>query len=289
MTSEGGELEPWPDDIWETAPARIRPAGRPGRARLRTLALVAAAAMVLVAVVVGGWWLVGNRGNAGPTTAAEAPGSVPSRDEAAPRSPITQVPATQAPATQVEPQEAVQPQAPPNEPVDVDAARSQLTTLTVAEPVDDGRYDRELFPHWSTMAAGGCNTRCVALRRQRVAEPSSGAGGWWSVYDQKFFSDAASVEVDHVVSLKEAWISGAAVWDDNKRELFANDLDGELLVVGAEINQKKSDEDVAEWQPPARSAWCVLAARVVKTKAKWSLTVDLAEKSKLVEMLSTCR
>ena len=33
-----------------------------------------------------------------------------------------------------------------------------LSSLSVAEPVDDGNYDRDLFPTWKTIE-GNCNAR----------------------------------------------------------------------------------------------------------------------------------
>ena len=178
---------------------------------------------------------------------------------------------------------------PPEQPVvDVVAAREQLSSLEVALPLDDETYERSEFRHWIDPDGDGCDTRCVVLRRQAVPVEGGTRSGWWSSYDRRVFTNDDEIEVDHVVSLKEAWISGASAWDDAKREVFANDLDGELLAVSADSNGKKSGSDVAEWRPKFRSAWCDLAARVVKTKSKWGLTVDPSEKSRLAEMLGTC-
>lgn len=40
------------------------------------------------------------------------------------------------------------------------AAKTQLASLTVSTQVDDGNYDRDLFPTWDTIE-GTCNTRYV--------------------------------------------------------------------------------------------------------------------------------
>lgn len=39
-------------------------------------------------------------------------------------------------------------------------AKTQLAALTVATQVDDGNYERDLFPTWDTIE-GTCNTRYV--------------------------------------------------------------------------------------------------------------------------------
>lgn len=37
-------------------------------------------------------------------------------------------------------------------------AKTQLAALTVKAAYDDGKYNRDLFPHWGTVS-GTCNTR----------------------------------------------------------------------------------------------------------------------------------
>ena len=56
-------------------------------------------------------------------------------------------------------------------------------------------------------------TRCTVL-----------AGQWVGPYDGVTTSDPAAVDVDHVVSLKEAWDSGAWSWSASQLSAFANDL-----------------------------------------------------------------
>ena len=50
------------------------------------------------------------------------------------------------------------------------------------------------------------------------------SGQWFSAYDGQTVTNAADVEIDHVVALKEAWDSGAFAWDDARRAAYGNDL-----------------------------------------------------------------
>jgi hypothetical protein len=50
------------------------------------------------------------------------------------------------------------------------------------------------------------------------------AGSWRSHYDGVVVERSQELEVDHLVSLKEAWDSGAWSWTRDQRSAFANDL-----------------------------------------------------------------
>ena len=69
------------------------------------------------------------------------------------------------------------------------------------------------------------------------------SGRWYSAYDGQTVTNAADIEIDHVVALKEAWDSGAFAWDDARRAAYGNDLTDPrtLVAVTASSNQAKSD------------------------------------------------
>jgi hypothetical protein len=92
-------------------------------------------------------------------------------------------------------------------------ARTYLAALTVAAWTHTTTYDRDLFPHWSPVS-GTCNTRESVLKRDgrgvvvtSACAPTSGS--WPSPYDGATWSAPSDVDIDHVVPLKNAWISGA--------------------------------------------------------------------------------
>ena len=61
-----------------------------------------------------------------------------------------------------------------------------------------------------------------------------------------------------MVSLKEAWDSGAWAWNDQQRANFANDLGDRraLRAVTAASNQQKGDKDPSNWLPTDQSSVC---------------------------------
>lgn len=171
-----------------------------------------------------------------------------------------------------------------------------LASLPVAAEGSRAGYDRDLFDHWDDTNGSGCDARQDTLFAQVIGFPQVDLfdrcviveGDWYSVYDGVTHSGSPSeLDVDHVVALAEAWDSGAAAWSPTLRRTFANDSTN-LIAVTASSNRSKSDRDVAEWTPPARSSWCLTASITVAVKARYSLTVDPAERDALERMIGTC-
>jgi hypothetical protein len=172
-------------------------------------------------------------------------------------------------------------------------ARSELATLTVAAPGSGTGYSRDLFPHWH-IVSGACDTRETVLKRDgtSVVTNSSCAatsGRWFSPYDGATWTAASDVDIDHVVPLKNAWISGASGWTTAKRESFANDLTHpQLIAVTDNVNQAKGDKSPDAWKPPLTSYYCTYARMWTHVKYVWALRITSAEKSALTSMLNTC-
>lgn len=113
------------------------------------------------------------------------------------------------------------------EPVDAATAIQYLSSIQVAEESNVPAYDRDLFKHWITIS-GKCDTRETVLKRDGTGVVTSAAcaatsGSWYSDYDGKTWTASASVDIDHLVPLKEAWVSGAKDWTNDRREQFANE------------------------------------------------------------------
>jgi len=176
---------------------------------------------------------------------------------------------------------------------DAETARTELAGLTVAPDGSMDGYDRDLFPHWSTVE-DSCNTRETVLQRDgdgvevgTDCQPTSGS--WYSPYDGDTWSAAADVDIDHMVPLAAAWRTGAADWTTDEREAFANDLSSpQLWAVTDNVNQSKGDKTPDEWQPPLTSHHCEYARAYTHVKYVYDLTVNDAEQAALGEMLTTC-
>jgi hypothetical protein len=172
-------------------------------------------------------------------------------------------------------------------------ARTELAGLTVAAWTHTTTYDRDLFPTWDIIS-GTCDTRETVLKRDGTSVVVSSAcaatsGTWKSPYDGATWTASSDVDIDHMVTLKNAWISGAWAWTTSKRESFANDLsDPQLWAVTDNVNESKGDKSPDSWKPPLASFYCIYSRAWVKVKFVWKLTVTSAEKAALTSMLGTC-
>ena len=170
-----------------------------------------------------------------------------------------------------------------------------LGLLVVAEEVPAG-YDRDLFRHWIDEDGDGCSARAEVLIAEAQERPSIGdrcalvGGRWWSLYDERTFTNASEIDIDHVVALKEAWDSGAHAWSAARRQAFANELrvPWALIAVSASSNRSKADKDPAQWLPPAAAARCPYLAAWMAVKVRFALTIDTAERNALRELVIGC-
>jgi hypothetical protein len=163
-------------------------------------------------------------------------------------------------------------------------------------PEDRTGYQRSLFVHWIDADGDGCDTRHEVLIAEAIVKPAVGSrcaltgGRWLSLYDGLTFTDPARLQIDHVVALAEAWDSGASAWTPGRRKAYANDLDVAfaLIAVSATTNQSKSDEDPADWLPPAPAAECAFVGDWIAVKVRWDLAVDLRERDALADDIARC-
>ena len=158
-------------------------------------------------------------------------------------------------------------------------------------------YDRSLFRHWVDADGDGCDSRREVLIAEAVIAPLIGSGcalsggSWTSLYDGLTGSgDGGTFDIDHLVPLKEAWISGAYRWSAARREAFANDLGASfsLIAVSASSNRSKSDRDPASWLPTATGYRCRYITDWIAVKLRWSLTVDFDEYAVLRDYVDRC-
>ena len=155
-------------------------------------------------------------------------------------------------------------------------------------------YDRTLFKHWIDADKNGCDTRAEVLIAEARVKPKKAAkckltgGKWLSSYDGISYTDASKLDVDHLVPLAEAWRSGAWAWTDQQRMEYANDLEDEwaLNAVTASVNRSKGDKDIASWLP--KKNVCAYLAGWVTIKARFEMTVDIAEAKIINKYYSSC-
>lgn len=186
-----------------------------------------------------------------------------------------------------------------------DQARTMLAGLPVKGWDRNTDFSRARFgERWSDdvdveFGHNGCNTRDDILRRdldELVVRPGTcyaQSGVLLDPYTGATIPFARGpdtsdvVQIDHVVSLSDAWYKGARAWDDQRRRDFANDPRN-LLAVGGKANFDKAFRDATSWLPPNAAFRCEFAARQVDVKAAYGLWVSAKEKQALTDVLEAC-
>ena len=173
-----------------------------------------------------------------------------------------------------------------------------LNNLEVKGRAPKTGYARSQFPHWSDPDRNGCDARNDTLKRDLTNITYKAgtrdckviAGQLLDPFSGKVITFSATkvvIDIDHVVALSNAWQTGAAYFDKNKRSQIANDPLN-LLAVDSKLNRQKRDGDAATWLPPSKSFRCEYVARQVAVKAKYGLWVTKPEKVAINKILSTC-
>ncbi|MBU3645963.1 MAG: HNH endonuclease [Candidatus Nanopelagicaceae bacterium] len=163
-------------------------------------------------------------------------------------------------------------------------------------------YSRSAFgPQWSDIDRNGCDTRNDILKRDLtdivfraktrdcVVETGKLLDPFSNTVIEFVRGERTSmlVQIDHVVSLSNAWQTGIFKAHLKTRTEFANDPLN-LLAVKGSLNSQKGDGDAATWLPPNKSFRCNYVALQVKVKAKYGLWVTKSEKETMTRILSSC-
>lgn len=186
-----------------------------------------------------------------------------------------------------------------------DRARALLAGLPVKGWDRDTDYVRSRFGEaWSDdvdveFGHNGCNTRDDILRRdlaQLTVRPGTCYAAAGVLHDPYTGVEIAftrgpdtssTVQIDHLVSLSDAWYKGARTWNPQRRKDFANDPRN-LIAVAAQPNFDKAFRDAASWLPPNAAFRCEFVARQVEVKTAYQLWVSAKEKRAMSDVLDNC-
>ena len=177
-----------------------------------------------------------------------------------------------------------------------------LNQLDVKGRAPKTGYERAAFGSpWSDVNRNGCDTRNDILfrdlrsiifesQRDQCVILSGILEDSYSGETIDFIrgrSSSLAVQIDHVVSLSNAWQTGAFSWGSAKRKEFANDPLN-LQAVKGSLNSQKGDGDAATWLPPNKSYRCSYVARQIAVKNRYGLWVTPPEKKAMIRVLSSC-
>lgn len=163
-------------------------------------------------------------------------------------------------------------------------------------------YSRDQFGQaWADTDRNGCDQRNDVLRRDlsqltikmntrgctvltgSLRDPYTGD----TITFSRGATTSSALQIDHVVALGNAWVTGAAQWTPAARQQFANDP-LELLAVSGSANEQKGDGDTATWLPASKSYRCQYVARQIAVKTRYRLAVTTAELAAMNAVLNSC-
>ncbi len=179
------------------------------------------------------------------------------------------------------------------------SALAALDKIPVKGRAPGTGYSRDEFgPAWKDTDNNGCDQRNDILRRDLTNEtfkPNTHgcivlSGTLADPYTGKTIAfrkaDASAVQIDHVVALQNAWVTGAYKWTKDQRTALANDPLN-LMAADGPTNSSKGAGDAATWLP-RKSFRCTYVARQVAVKVKYGAWMTAAEHKAIEGILAGC-
>ncbi len=161
------------------------------------------------------------------------------------------------------------------------------------------KYNRQKhFGGWIKPIKGQCmNTRALVLARDSQSDVALNAnctvttGDWDDPYTDMNYYKASEIQIDHVVALKNAYMTGAHSWEYLKRCLYANFLGNKfhLLPVSGHENERKGDRSPREYIPPNKQYTCQYLRNWLEIKYVWKLSFTPLEKNRIDQLIDENR
>lgn len=156
--------------------------------------------------------------------------------------------------------------------------------LVIADDTAKTTYKRENFGRWldvdndcqDTRSEYLINTSSTQVTFKSSKSCTVKTGTWIDYYSGLKINDASIIDIDHVVPLKEAWISGAAYFNRQGRLIFANDFDN-LVISHKSINRSKGSRDLSEWMPKNIKSHNKYIKKWIMIKNKYGLSANTKE------------
>lgn len=141
------------------------------------------------------------------------------------------------------------------------------------------------------------NVRGLVLQRDALGEITYAderhcritASRWIDPYSNTEVTSADDIQIDHVVPLKNAYISGAWAWTRSQRCNYSNFMGNGfhlLAVLGIE-NNRKSDSTPEKYIPPQAEFVCQYLVNWLKIKSIWRLKLAKNEALAIERELKT--
>lgn len=179
-------------------------------------------------------------------------------------------------------------------PEEIAEAKRILETLVVQPAYDDGNYDRDaMFGRgFQTGVAGAVEHRDVPNATFRNDSPQARvvSGTFIDPYTgepvEVIGGESYDADIDHIVPLKEVYVSQTIPLSGEQMKEYANNLDN-LVYTASGVNRSKGDQDASTWLPSYEPSKCIYVVKQIEIKGKYNLAVDSAEKAAMQQVINT--
>lgn len=158
-------------------------------------------------------------------------------------------------------------------------------------------YSRKDYQHWIDEDYDCQNTRQEVLISESIEQVELDekgckvvAGKWYDPYTDQYFSNPSELDIDHLVPLKYAHLSGASQWSKLKKKNYANDLKNTqtLIAVAKSANRSKGDKPPSAWLPKNQKYHCQYLKDWLEVIKQWQLTISNNELEFITHKLNSC-
>ena len=179
-------------------------------------------------------------------------------------------------------------------------APSMITLTISVAPISSGipEYSRSHWKHWANEDGDCQDARQEVLIAESLVEVAFESvkmsrvetGRWYGAFTGTYVESPGDLDVDHLVPLKNAHLSGGWRWEPSRKAEYANYLGDtdHLIAVTAGANRSKGAKGPEEWRPPVEAYWCEYAVNWTEVKSQWGLTMTRDESRAVLEMLEGC-
>lgn len=160
-------------------------------------------------------------------------------------------------------------------------------TVNETFPLPATPYNRDKqYGSWLKDSDGCLNTRAKVLIRDSAHPVTFAANGctvdkgdWNDPYTGTLHTSSKDIQIDHLVALKNSYMSGGHEWAPAKRCLYANYMGNKfhLLSVDGRENLKKGDVSPRQYVPPNKAYTCEFLKNWLQVKAIWALRITPIE------------
>lgn len=183
--------------------------------------------------------------------------------------------------------------------VNTSEAGKKLEDLPVKGKAPKTGYERSKFGQsWKDVDRNGCDQRNDILKRDltdvRYKPNTRDCVVLTGTFHDPYTGDTiiherghSKIDIDHIVALGQAWVSGAQQLSEEDRTELANDPLN-LMASDASANRQKGDKEASAWLPQNKSFRCEYVSRQIMVKDKYKLSVTKAEKNTMITVLNKC-